>query len=479
MRVAVGLALFGLLWLADTPLRSAAPDDGRGALAAALTAWMACWWILEAVPMYWTACLPLVVIPLSTIHGESRLANASGALLPYFDAYVFLFLGGMGIAAAMQQWSLHRRIALAIMSAVGTEPRRLLLGLLLSTAFVSLWISNTATAAMMFPIGLAILAEFERRAGRRLEAYGCALMLSIAYAANLGGTGTKIGTVPSAQLSGFLAQRGDEVGFFDFMAIGIPFAAVFLFVVWAALWRMGRSDAPAAGTGGHALAQERASLGRIQPAEWIVLAVFAGTAVVWMAGKAIAARLAASGLPLSTAWVEAGAALAASALLMSLRVEGRAVLEWRALRAVQWKTLLLIGGGFSMAEAIEGSGLSTWLGTQIVGLRALDAAPQLALVCLVTVALSAFASNAATVAVLLPILATTVAPERVDSVLFAATFAASCDFALPAGTPPNAIVFGSGYVSIPRMAKTGVWLDVLAALWAALWCGLMVPLVRG
>lgn len=475
--VALGLLLFLGVWLVDSPLRDVGEFGARPALAAAMTALMAFWWISEAVPMSWTACLPLILVPFSNLHGEDFASNAKSALLPYLDPYVFLFLGGMGIAAAMQQWNLHRRIALAIMSAIGTEPRRLLLGLLLATAFVSLWISNTATAAMMFPIGLAIIAEFELQVGRRLTSYGAALMLAIAYAANLGGTGTKIGTVPAAQLSGFLAGEGREVSFLDFMLIGVPFATVFLFVAWAALWRIGRRDAPDASQGSHALASERERLGTIQRAEWVVLLVFLAAALVWIAGRPLTAILQAAGIPATTALVEAGAALIASAALMLARVGGRAVLEPRSLRTLQWKTLLLIGGGFAMAEAIEGSGLSSWLGTSLGGLRDLAPMPQLVLVSLVTVALSAFASNAATVAVLLPILATTVAPGQVDAVLFAATFAASCDFALPAGTPPNAIVFGSGYVTIPVMARTGVVLDVLAALWAALWCGLVVPLV--
>ncbi|MEZ4281319.1 MAG: DASS family sodium-coupled anion symporter [Myxococcota bacterium] len=475
--VAAGLLLFFGVWLLDSPLRDVGEFGARPALAAALTALMAFWWISEAIPMYWTACLPLVVIPLSNLHGEPFALNAKSALLPYLDPYVFLFLGGMGIAAAMQQWNLHRRIALAIMSAVGPSPRRMLLGLLLATGFVSLWISNTATAAMMFPIGLAIIAEFEHQSGRRLTGYGAALMLAIAYAANLGGTGSKIGTVPSAQLSGYLASQGRDVGFFEFMLIGVPFAAVFLCVAWAALWRLGRRDAPDASQGTHALELERERLGKIQRAEWIVLVVFVAAAGIWMSGRPITAALRAAGVPATTALVEAGAALLASATLMLARVGGRAVLEPRSLRTLQWKTLLLIGGGFAMAGAIEGSGLSSWLGTQLVALRSLAPTPQLVLVSLVTVALSAFASNAATVAVLLPILATSVAPGQVEPVLFAATFAASCDFALPAGTPPNAIVFGSGYVTIPVMARNGAVLDVLAALWAALWCGFIVPLV--
>src|SRR5262245_31766302 len=217
---------------------------------------MATWWITEALPIAWTACVPLLVLPFASVYGEGIAANLLGAVAPYVDPYIFLFLGGMGIAAAMQQWNLHRRIALMVMRAVGTDPRRLLFGVLLATAGVSLWISNTATAAMMFPIGLAVIAELERDAGRRLARYGAALMLAVAYGSNVGGIGTKIGTVPSAQLSGFLAQRGTEISFGQFAAIGVPFVLVFLPVVWLALWRVGRVDAPEAHVGRSALVRE-------------------------------------------------------------------------------------------------------------------------------------------------------------------------------------------------------------------------------
>src|SRR6185503_10147087 len=218
-------------------------------------------------------------------YGDGIAANLWGALAPYVDPYIFLFLGGMGIAAAMQQWGLHRRIALQVMRVVGTDARQLLFGLLLATATVSLWISNTATAAMMFPIGLALIAEFERESGRRLAGYGAALMLAVAYGSNVGGIGTKIGTVPSAQLAGFLGQRGVEVSFLQFAAIGVPFVLLFLPIVWLALWRIGRADAPDAEVGERALAGEGARLGKMQRAERIVLSVFLATAAVWVFGK--------------------------------------------------------------------------------------------------------------------------------------------------------------------------------------------------
>jgi sodium-dependent dicarboxylate transporter 2/3/5 len=303
-------------------------------------------------------------------------------------------------------------------------------------------------------------------------------MLAVAYGANVGGIGTKIGTAPSAQLSGFLAQRGTEVSFLEFMAVGIPFVAVFLPVVWLALWRVGRADAPAAEVGRAALVRESARLGAMGRGERVVGAVFLAAVALWILAKPLTDALRGRGLEgLASAQVEAGVAMLASLLLLLVRVGGRPALAPASLRFVQWGTLVLLGGGFSLAAAIEASGLSHWMGAQLAALR--DSAPllQITAASFTTVTLSAFASNAATVAVLLPVLASSVSPPHVNSVLFAATFAASCDFALPAGTPPNAIVFGSGYLTIPLMVRTGVRLDVAAALLAALWCALAVPLV--
>jgi sodium-dependent dicarboxylate transporter 2/3/5 len=474
--LAAGLALFAAPLALETELSHWGEHGAQPALAAGLTLLMATWWISEALPIAWTACVPLVVLPFCSVYGEGFGANLRGAVAPYLDPYNFLFLGGMGIAAAMQQWGLHRRIALQVMRVIGTDARRLLFGLLLATATVSLWISNTATAAMMFPIGLALIAEFEHEGGRRLAGYGAALMLAVAYGSNIGGIGTKIGTVPSAQLSGFLAQRGVEVSFLEFAAIGIPFVLLFLPIVWLALWRIGRADAPAREVGERALAGEGARLGAMQRAEKVVLGVFVATAAVWVMGKPITDLLRAHALPeLASAHVEAGIAMLASLVLFTWRVERRRVLEPASLRFVQWETLVLLGGGFSLATSIQASGLSHWLGAQLEMLRAAPPFAQAVAASVVTVALSAFASNAATTAVMLPVLAGSVAAEHTTAILFAATFSASCDFALPAGTPPNAIVFGSGYLTIPLMARTGVVLDALAALCAALWCWLAVP----
>ncbi len=474
-----GLAAFAVLVLVDTPLHHQGVYGSRPAVAAAVTALMAIWWISEALPIHRTACVPLVVFPLSGVFSPDPLESVIRTGLPYLDAYVFLFLGGMCIAAAMQQWGLHRRIALGVLRAVGTRPSGILLGFLTGTAFVSLWISNTATAAMMFPIGMAVIVQLEARSGgRRLEHFGCAVMLSIAYGSNVGGIGTKIGTGPNGIFAGFLAQRGVEISFLEFAAVGFPFVLLFLPVVWLALVRIGRRDALDAEAGRAAIVEELARLGPVQAGERVVLAVFLAAVALWIAGKPLT-NLAAlvADLRVHTAHVEAAVGMGAALVLALWPVGGRRALELRALRRIPWRTLVLLGGGLSMAAGIEASGLSAWLGDELRALRGAPPFAQVVLASVATVALSAVASNIATIAVMLNVLAESVSPACAVAALFAATIASSCDFALPAGTPPNAIVFGSGYVTIPRMAKTGFWLDVVAALLAAVWCWIAVPAV--
>jgi sodium-dependent dicarboxylate transporter 2/3/5 len=482
-----GLAAFAYLLLADTPLQQVEGFGDRPARAAAVAALMAIWWLTEALPIYWTACLPVVAFPLLGIFPGGPLAGLSPTVAPYVDPYIWLFAGGMAIAAAMQQWQLHRRIALGVMAAIGTHPGHLLAGFLVATAFVSLWISNTATATMMLPIGIAVIAQLEEsltnrdRTPRRLTSYGMALMLAIAYGANVGGIGTKIGTAPNAQFAGFAERLGIEISFIDFLAVGMPFVALFLPVVWLGLWTIARHDCRADGLageiGGTVIARERAKLGAIRQGERLVLAVFAVTAAGWIAGKPLTSLLREqAGLGwLSTAHVEGSLAVLAALVLLLLRSEGQAVLRPRSLRTVPWETLLLLGGGFALAAAVQSSGLSAFMAGQLTAIRELPAFQQVLLAALATVGISAVASNTATIAVMLVVLADAASPEVLPVVLFAATIAASCDFALPVGTPPNAIVFGSGYVDIPRMFRLGVVLDLVAALLAAAWCFLAVP----
>jgi sodium-dependent dicarboxylate transporter 2/3/5 len=473
-----GLLAFLLLAFLDTPLRHDPQYGSRPAFAAAGAALMAIWWLTEALPIYVTACAPLLLFSLTGVFSDELGDNVRQTVLPYVDPYIFLFAGGMAIGAAMQQWNLHRRIALGIMDRVGSDPRRLLAGTLAATAFISLWISNTATAAMIMPIGLAVVLQVEdQRAAGRLQHYGMAIMLAVAYGANVGGIGTKIGTAPNAQFSGFMERLGIQVTFLQFLAVGLPFVLLFLPVVLWALWRIGRREGLTGEIGAEVVRGELDRLGPIRRPERIVLGVFLVTAGLWIAGKELTDVLKARFPELTSAHVEGGIAMLAALTLMLWRTQGRQVLGFRALAKVPWETLLLLGGGFAMAAAIQKSGLSAWLGAQLLAVRGLPPLGQVVLASLAVVALSAVASNTATIAVMLVVLKDAVAPEVMTTTLFAATLACSCDFALPVGTPPNAIVFGSGYVSIPRMARTGVVLDLLAAVLAAVWCWLVVRFV--
>jgi sodium-dependent dicarboxylate transporter 2/3/5 len=480
--LALGVVLGGAVYLAETPLRHQGELADLPARAAAVALLMAVWWLTEAIPIYWTACVPLVAFPLLGVFGRGFAGDLAATVLPYLDPYIFLFAGGMAIAAAMQQWGLHRRLALAVMDAIGSDPNRLLAGVLVATAFVSMWISNTATATMMVPIGIALVRQLERLQGvERLARYGMALMLAIAWGANLGGIGTKIGTAPNAQLSGFLERRGVTVSFFDFLLVGLPFVVFMLPVAWLLLCRLGSRDRLRKGDARDVVRDERRRLGPIARGEMLVLTVFLGAAALWIGSQPLTRILtpAITAFPLRSAHVEAGIALAAALVLFALRSERRAVLELRSLATVPWETLLLLGGGFAMAAGIQESGLSAWMAGELAAIAAYPPLVQIAAAALVTVGISAVASNTATVAVMLVVLADAASPEARNSVLFAATLAASCDFALPVGTPPNAIVFGSGYVRIPVMARYGAPFDLVAALAAALWCAWAVPRVLG
>jgi sodium-dependent dicarboxylate transporter 2/3/5 len=426
---------------------------------------MAIWWLTEAIPISWTACLPLLLYPLCGVFGAGFISNLKTSAEPFVDAYIFLFLGGMMIGAAMEECRLHRRVALRIMRVIGTDPKRLLLGMLVSTAAVSLWISNTATAVMMLPIGLALIAQLEAaNGGRKLRHFGSAVMLAVAYASNVGGIGTKIGTSTNSIFCGFVQRAaGVDIGFMKYLALGLPFVVLFVPILWAVLWRLARKDDLGAAQGRDALEGELASMGPMSGREKTVAAIFVAAALLWIGGDAIrgwirpgvesAFRLAWTTYSFETKHYEAGVAMTAGAALLALRL-----LSLASLRKLPWGTLVLLGGSFAMAAGIDGSGLSNWMALQARHLATLPLFWQIALASLSSVALTAVASNTGTVSVLLSVL------PRSMGVFSASAIGASCDFMLPAGTPPNAIVFGSGYIRLPTMMKTGFFLDVSAVL---------------
>jgi sodium-dependent dicarboxylate transporter 2/3/5 len=466
MGLAAGVVVCAVVVLTPTDLHRIAGYGSRPAYAAGVTALMMCWWLTEALPIAWTACVPLVLFPALGVFGRGALGDVQASAMPFLDAYIFLFLGGMAIGAATEQWNLHRRIALNIMRVIGTEPKRLLLGVLVATAFVSLWISNTATAVMMFPIGLALVKELEAARGQgRLSSFGTAIMLAVAYGANVGGIGTKIGSGPNSIFCGFVSEKLNiDIGFLQYLAVALPFVVLFVPIVWGALWLVARREGLANIHGRDLIERELSAMGVLSREERTVGIVFLGAAALWISSSVVQplvgphiSRLL-GGFRIQSKHYEAGVSMLAAASLLAARV-----LSLQAIRKLSWGTLVLLGGSLAMAAGIEESGLSLWLGERFGGLAALPLAGQLAVATSGTIGLSAVASNTATINVVL-----NVVPPNLP-VMFAITMGASCDFMLPAGTPPNAIVFGSGYIRLSTMMRVGFMLNVAAAIFVTLY----------
>ncbi|HET7275370.1 MAG TPA: DASS family sodium-coupled anion symporter [Longimicrobiaceae bacterium] len=461
----IGLILFVVVLLLPIPGLSTG-----GQRVAAVTVLMATWWVTEAIPLPATGLLPIVLFPLFGVMSTGE------ATAPYANDLIFLFMGGFLLALAMQRWGLHRRIALGIVGRVGTGPRRLVLGFMIATGFLSMWVSNTATTVMMLPIGLAILALLEKtipeeESGR----LGTALMLGIAYAASIGGVATLIGTPPNAVFAGAVSElTGRTVGFVDWMIVGLPLSIVMLLVAWVLLvhilFRL-PSGGDGAGEAARLIESERASLGMMNRGEKVVAVVFTLTACAWLvrAPKEIAGfEIPGIGsyFPLvSDSMIAIAAALVLFATPISLR-ERTFALDWEWASRIPWGVLLLFGGGLSLARGFGETDLSTWIGTRVEGLGALPPVLIFAAVAIIFIALSEFTSNTATATMAMPVMAGAGIGLGTDSVVLMATAAlgSSLAFMMPVGTPPNAIVFGTGRVSIGEMMRAGFWLNLVSII---------------
>ena len=504
-RQRVGLVLGPLLflsvgfWLGGLGLPNEASWTG------AVVVLMATWWITEPLPLWATGCVPIVAYPL---FGVARLYEV---VLQYFDPVNFLFLGGMMIAAAMQQWGMHRRMALTIISAIGVSPRRIVLGFMLSTAFVSLWISNTATTVMMFPIGMAVLLKVGERMDMRdplLRRFGLALMLGIAYAASIGGIGTKIGTAPNIiMVKQATAVFGKDLDFTTWLSIGLPIVLVALPIVF---WFLVRVAAPIPATGfpggSEAIEAERAQLGPMSRGELVSFVAFLTAAFLWIFRNDI--ELGSLTIPgwwslvtfgwndvlpvpidslppalaklmkqdVGDAAVAIGVAVALLLIPITLKPP-RFALDVKHALEVPWGLLVLLGGGLAMAYGMQQSGLSTWLGDQLKGIGHVGPYGAILLVSFASLALTEVASNVATASILVPIVAAGAEGFALHPapLMFAATMTASFGFMLPAGTPPNAIVYSSGYITVPQMVRAGIAVDIFGAFLVATMCYFLVP----
>jgi sodium-dependent dicarboxylate transporter 2/3/5 len=448
----LGPLLFALVQFL-LPLPGIGPA-ARTVLAA--TAWIAAWWMTEAVEIEVTALLPLLLFPLS---GALSL-KASAA--PYAHPLIFLYMGGFFIALAIERWELHRRIALRIILWIGTRPPQVLGGFMLATALLSMWISNTATALMMLPIGLAVV----RQMGEERRGLPAALMLGIAYAASIGGIATPVGTPPNLVFQAELRERfGQEMGFSEWTRFVGPLALLLLLAAWGllaslhGLWQRGSDEGAA-----RSIREAYAALGPLAREEARVLAVFCLTAFAWI-GQPYLIK------PWFPAIDDTLIALLGGLSLFLLPAGGRQpLLDWKTAMRMPWGILLVFGGGMSLAEAFDQSGLAAWIGQQ---LEALGGAPY-GLILLSLVALMVFltevTSNLATASLMMPVLAT-LAPAmgfEPAKLMLPAVVAISCAFMFPVATPPNAIVFGSGHLRMQEMARAGFWLNLIciALVWA-------------
>ncbi|MCL4214778.1 MAG: SLC13 family permease [Gemmatimonadales bacterium] len=440
-------------------------DAGSGVLGVAV--WMSIWWITECLPLAVTALLPIALFPLLGV------ASTRDAAAPFANEVVFLYLGGFLLAAALERWHAHHRIALAVISAVGTSSRRLVFGVMLATAFLSMWISNTATAAMMYPIAIAIGSLFGT--GKAAHSQKVALLLGVAFAASIGGMATLIGTPPNLILAGAARELiGVNLDFFSFLKYGLPAALILLPICWALLvFVFHREQLELGDEGLEVLRARRQALGRLQGGERLVMLVFGMVALGWFFREP--KDFGAFHLGGLTSFVpsvtDAGIAVMGAILLFlipgrSASAPTRPLLTWREAREIPWDVLLLFGGGLSLAAAMESSGLATRIGVWMSGLHGLPLPLVLLGVAIGTVIISELASNSATAAMGMPIAVSLAAAlgQPPLLIMLVVGLSASVGFALPMATPPNAIVFGSGELTVREMARAGLALDVAAVL---------------
>ena len=431
-------------------------NEGLSILASTL--WVAIWWITEAVPIYVTALIPIILFPLS---GGLELKQTTAA---YGHKFVFLFVGGFILAIAIEKWKLHKRIALNIIGLVGTKKSNIILGFMIATAFLSMWISNTATAVMILPVGLAIISQLKDNP-KTIEnenlVFGKTLMLAIAYSASIGGMATLIGTPPNLVLAGVIKTSYNiEINFLQWMSFGLPISIFLLFICWKYLTSVAyKFDNQNFDSGMNEINDQLKSLGKISYEEKSVMIIFIATALAWITQSFVIKKY----IPEIDDTIIA--IIAAVTLFILPNKKGdKKLLAWEDAVKLPWGILLLFGGGMALAKGFDSSGLAIWIGSQM---SFFDAIPLLALLLFLVAMvnfLTEITSNLATTAMLLPVLVALAETIGVNPyyLLVGATVAASCAFMLPVATPPNAVVFGSKILKIDDMIKKGFWMNLIS-----------------
>jgi sodium-dependent dicarboxylate transporter 2/3/5 len=445
-------------------------------LVAGVGIWMATWWSTEAIPVPATAFIPLVSFPLLQVMPVKAVAQS------YAHSTIFLFMGAFVLALAVEKWSLHRRIALIVLSKTGTDGRKLILGFMLAAALLSMWMTNTSTAMMLLPIAASVAAMVaEKSVGvssadkRRFQV---ALLLALAYATTIGGMSTIIGTPPNVLLAGFVEETyGRQIAFFDWMLIGLPLALVLLPLGWLVLTRVAfRVDIPASREAAEVIRDMHIEMGVMSAPERRVGFIFLTVVALWMSRKWLNTVSGLEGLS------DAGVVMAAALLLFVIPSEkGSAsrLMDWEDVARLPWGVLILFGGGLALAAQVSGSGLAVWLGESLLPVANLGTLVLIVAAAGLVVFLTELTSNLATTATFLPVIAAIAAQSGIEPLVLCVpvTLAASCAFMLPVATPPNAIVFSSGVLTIPEMVRAGFFMNLVALVVLTLLATLAVPLV--
>ena len=441
-----------------------------------LTLWMAIWWITEAVPIAGTALLPLIILPLLGIVSIKQVSAN------YMDPTVLLYMGGFLLATAIEKWGLHRRIALNIINLLGTDLRRIVLGFMLATGFLSMWISNSATALMMLPIGLAVIGQFKNHLGDENGILSTHLakniLLGIAYAASIGGMATLIGTPTNNILRAVVEKLYNyTIDFNEWMLFAFPFTVVLMAIAWFYLVNFGNplpkkfqlSEAKSV------IQEQLTKLGKITFEEKTVLIVFGLVCFSWITRSFLLA-------PLIPALDDTIIALIGVLLLLLLPSSGKSepkgrILDWKTAEQIPWGVLILFGGGLALAEGFKETGLANWIGEHLSLIEGVSFFVLLLIIVAAVNFLTEVTSNVATASMLLPILASVAIKLDVHpfGLMVGATLAASCAFMLPVATPPNAVVFGPGYLKIKDMVKAGLWLNVISIILLSLMVYFILP----
>lgn len=437
--------------------------------AAAMAVLMGIWWMTEAIPLAATALVPLVGFPLLGV------APIKAAAAPYASPTIYLFMGGFMLALAMQRWNLHRRIALRTVLIVGTKPTRLILGFMVATGFISMWVSNTATAVMMLPIGISVLSLVGQLKGVGSVAnFGSGLMLGIAYAASIGSLATLIGTPPNTLLRAYLADTHNiDLSFGGWMLFAAPLAWGFMLIAWQIIIRLYKPEIETIPGGRQLIENELKEMGPMSRQEITVGIVFVGAALAWIFVPTLW-----KGSPMTD---EVIAMIVALILFILPAKKGVQILDWKTAKEVPWDVLLLFGGGLSLSKAFETSGLSRWIGDLASHLGGLPVIVIVIAVTTLIIGLTEMTSNTATAAAFLPIIAGVAMGMGLDVELLVipVALAATCAFMLPVATPPNAIAYGSGYVRISQMVKVGMWLNVVGIVLITVFTMFIGPHILG